>query len=124
MTADTTSSNEENTIELNEVANILKIHPRTVLRALSNEVNTYWAIGYTENIDIDDISDVFGFDPVYIRRAKKKRDEFFKPTEAADFIDVPSRTFRYRKYPALIRRGGIVRYSRKDVTTYHINTYL
>lgn len=116
-------------IALDDLADILKMHPRTIMRKLpGNDVNAYWAKGYNPSISISDLAEGFGEDPVFfvpvINSARRKKDEIMDPKTMAKFLDVPLRTFRHRKYSALIRQGNIVRYSRFDTTNYNIEKFV
>ena len=114
-------------IELDDIAEILQIHPRTVLRYIHDDVNIYWAEGHNPVVNLDDVANGFGEDPLFfvptVHAARKGRDKILKPSEAAAFIKVPLRTFRHRRYPALIRCGNIVRYSRYDVVNHNIEKF-
>lgn len=111
-------------IPLDTVAETLKVHPRTVLRALKGEVNTYWAEGHKVDILLSELGRAYDFDTQYFERVLRGKDELFKPREAAEFLDIQIRVFKYRTYPALIRRGGVVRYSRRILASYHVEHYI
>jgi hypothetical protein len=82
-------------ITLEAAAKVFRVHPRTVVRALSGEHNTYW----TEDINhdmhtLDRLADAYkGITPDDIKRILEGRDELLKPEEAAELIGVQPRTF-------------------------------
>ena len=114
-------------IELDEVAKILSVHARTVLRYINDDVNVYWAPGHNPTVSLDDVAEGFGemsaiFTPI-IDRVRRGKDAIMKPADIAGYLEVPLRTFRHRKYPPLIHCGSIVRYSRFDTVNYHIENF-
>ncbi len=110
-------------IKLDDVAKLLKVHPRTVLRGVANKVNTYWAEDHNPEVGLGKVAKAFGTDLKALIKALKDRDEFLTPAQAANFLDVPISTFRHRKYKAEIRRGNVVRYSRSDVINEHLRKH-
>ena len=46
-------------VELDEVASALKVHPRTVLRTLQDDVKAYWAPGYNPAVDTAEVALVY-----------------------------------------------------------------
>ncbi len=111
------------TMTLDRVAKLLKIHPRTVLRAMEGDKNAYWADGHNPVLNIENVAATFDFDPIYLTRADKRRDDFLTPREAAQIVGVPERTFRYRRYEPVIRRTHTVRYSRMKVVNEHLTRF-
>jgi len=112
-------------ILLNELADVLKVHPRTVLRALSGKENTYWASDHNPSIEVVDVALAYDIELDVLQRVLKGRDHLLTSPEAAAHIsfiqdkNVPLRTFRYRKYPTAIRTTGVVRYSKLAIGEYH-----
>ena len=109
--------------ELNRVADALKVHPRTILRALAGEVNTYWAPGHNPNVNIATLAEVLGMPAQTLKDAVNGDDYFMSPDEAAEHFNLPLRTFRYRQYPPQMRKGTAVRYSFNMLTKYHEEHY-
>lgn len=113
-------------MSLDIIAGVLKVHPRTVLRAIAGEVNTYWAPGYDPDVALADVALAYGVEISRLDDVIRDRDEFLTVGGATRQIskiegrDVPVRTFRYRKYPALIRTPGVVRYSTRDIGDHHV----
>lgn len=97
------------TTTLNELAEVLKCHPRTILRAITRKKNPYWVEGYDPNFWETHLAFL---DISSIRQILNGKDEFLKPAEAAKYLNIHPRTFRYRKYIPTIRFGKIVRYSK------------
>jgi hypothetical protein len=110
-----------------DVAEVLGVHPRTVLRYASGDGNAYWAPGYNLEVDIIQIAKGFKSEPEHfikvVGRTMRGKDSILPPTEMAGMIGVPLRTFRYRKYPALIHTGQIVRFSQYDTINHHLENF-
>lgn len=101
-------------ITLIGAATVFGVHPRTIVRAMTGEHNTYW----TEDIDEDvfavrDIADSYDMDEADLSRCIEKRDKMLTPDEAAKALGIKPRTFRERVRQGVYRKianGGIVRY--------------
>ena len=111
-------------LELNEVSDVMRVHPRTVLRALENDVNAYWAEGYNPIVKIEKLLKPFDMDYIVFHRVLKQQDEFLKPKEASKYLNLAHRTFVYRKYNAAIRRGGIVRFSKYEIINENLDKHI
>jgi hypothetical protein len=109
--------------ELNRMADALRVHPRTILRALAGKVNTYWAPGHNPNISVEEVAKTMGMPPAALKDALNGNDMFLTPEEAAEELGIPLRTFRYRRYPAQVRKGTAVRYSLNLLTEYQKKHY-
>lgn len=94
-----------------EAARILKLHPRTILRAISRKPNPYWAPGYDEPVFIRDLVRVFNARSTLLAAVFLDRKPLLTPTDGAKLLKLNYDTFRKRRYPAVIRKGHIVRYS-------------
>ncbi len=108
---------------LAEMAKVLKVHPRTILRRLyPDDPNPYWAPGFEDRVNCSQIEIVtaFGIPQKTLTRLIQGADILFNQGDAAEYLNVPIRTFRYRKYPAAIDQPGVVRYSRKQIANYNI----
>jgi len=108
-------------IALSDVALILSVHPRTVVRAFKEHG---MEVGYDSVVQVDDVGKVFDFDPEYLRRVVSHQDTLLKPADAAAELSLALRTFRYRDYPVLISKNRVVRYSRNDIVKSHLANYL
>ena len=108
-------------IALSDVAAILSVHPRTVVRAYNKAGID---AGYDSVLEVDEVGKVFNFDPVYIQRVVSRQDSLLKPEDAAAELSLALRTFRYRDYPVLVRKDRVVRYSRNDIIKFHFANYM
>ena len=107
-------------VKLNTAADRFEVHPRTILRALSDQVNVYWNTDFNPHIDVNLLASAYSMDARILVRVFQGRDSLLKPTEASRQLKVPPRTFRWRRYKAAARKGGIVRYSRSQVINEHL----
>ena len=97
---------------LGEATRILKLHPRTILRAISKESNPYWADGYDCPVDTQDLSKAFKVKPMLMDAVFLDKKPLLRPNEAAELLKMNPRTFRTHHYPAIIKKGNsIVRFS-------------
>lgn len=110
-------------ITLNHAAKVLGVHPRTVLRALSNEPNPYWVEGHDPVISLVDL--VAAYDcPARIMAAVIRGDDALLNTqEAAEYLDLKPRTFKWRRYTPTIRHRGVVRFARSKLIHEHIKNW-
>ncbi len=108
------------TILLSTAAKRFEVHPRTILRALSDSVNVYWNEDFNPKIDVTLLSNSYSMNEKVLLRVLYGKDSLLKPVAAAAEIKVPARTFRWRKYQAAARHGGIVRYSRSQIINEHL----
>lgn len=108
-------------ITIREAADVLEVHPRTIVRALAGKENVHWpeetAVNHTE------VATAFDFPPVYLVRAfgDGDADKLLNAQQAADFLGLKLATFRYRKPPKLIVCGGVVRYSRQELVNWDLS---
>jgi hypothetical protein len=105
--------------DLENLADALQVHPRTILRAVENNPAAYWVEGYHVRLNIDEVARAFNGPPRYLRWALDGTDQLITQTQAAEELGIPGRTFRYRHYKVAYKRGGIVRFSRRDLLTEH-----
>jgi hypothetical protein len=113
-------------ISLTSIAGILKVHPRTVVRALGGADSSYWAhpdvtlaeIALAYGVSLDDLTGV-------IKDISKDRDALMTVKEAAEFVndldgpDVSIHTIR-RRYPKFIWTSGVIRYLKSHVVEHYI----
>lgn len=115
--------------DLDHVAVKLKVHPRTVLRALSGVENTYWAPDHNPEVSLLDLSIAYGVEFDVVSDIMVGRDDLLKPSEAADYLsrtygrEVSVRVLRSRSYTPVISRPKVVRYSRLLISRQHVENY-
>ncbi len=111
------------TIRLIAAARLFKAHPRTLLRAMSDEVNVFWNEEFNPRIEITMLANAYSMNEKTLIRVLQGGDKLLKPSEAATTLKVPARTFRWRKYRAAARKGGIVRYSYQQLVNEHMSRW-
>lgn len=107
------------TITLAQAAKIFRVHPRTILRAISGEHNTYWSEDINDQVmAISDIADAYNMTPRTFVAIIESRDSLLTADEAAAVLGIKPRTFRDRliagRYKK-IGRGGITRYLQSKI---------
>lgn len=116
---------------LTDISKALKIHPRTVLRAVSGKPNAYWAEGYETEIALVDVAMAYDADLMMLQDVVLGDDELMKQDEAVEWLAqtygddarMSSRNFRYRGYPAAVRSSRVVRFSQIQLGDYHIKNF-
>lgn len=108
------------TVRLKTAAEKFKVHPRTILRALSDEVNVFWGENFNPKIDVTLLANSYSMSEKTLLRVLYARDTLLKPSEAASELKVRPRTFRWRKYRSAAHKGGIVRYSHSQIINEHL----
>ncbi len=110
-------------ITLEAAAKIFRVHPRTIVRALSGNHNTYWSEDINHDMyAIDQIAIKYaGITVADILRIIEGREALLKPAEAALVLKMRPRTFRgYVTNNAIkgrVSNGGVVRYLQSKVIT-------
>ena len=113
-------------ISLTGIAGILKVHPRTVVRALGGEDSSYWAhpdiilaeVALAYGVLLEDLTGV-------IKDTSENRDALMRVKEVVEFVndldgpDVSIHTVR-RQYPKFIWTSGVIRYLKSHVVEYYI----
>ena len=107
------------TVTLIGAAKIFDVHPRTIVRAISGQHNTYWYEDINEDVfAVKDIAEAYGMSPAELGRCLEGRDKLIKPDEAAVLLGIQPRTFRDRVQAGKYRKvtnGGVVRYLRSKI---------
>ncbi len=108
-------------ITLAEAAKIFRVHPRTILRAISGEHNTYWSEDINSQVmAISDIADAYNMTPKVFVSIIESRDSLLTADEAAAVLGIQPRTFRDRliagRYKK-IGKGGITRYLHSKIVS-------
>lgn len=105
-----------NFVQLDTLSEVFRVHPRTILRALTGEHNTYWADDpnvKVQRISIDQIAAAYNTTARIIRAVLEDRDDLLKPDEAAKVVGIRPRTFREHVAAGKFKKigaGGIARY--------------
>lgn len=111
------------TIKLNNFADLIDVHPRTVLRALYGKTNVYWAEGHNPDLIYADINTAFNLNTKVVDGLVQKKDRALAIRDAAKLVNTRVRVFRYRNFPKMIKVRGVVRYSANGVIDYHLSNY-
>lgn len=111
---------------LEAAAKAIRVHPRTIVRALTGEHNTYWTEDINHNrYAIDDIAEAYDMNPNDLRRVLGGSDELITPDEAAKILGIRPRTFRDRLAAGRYKKvghGGIARYLKSKIIEDFIAT--
>ena len=108
-------------VRLDHIAIIFRVHPRTILRALTGEHNTYWYDDDNVNqqrILIEEIGYAYNTTARVLRAMIENRDSLLKPDEAAGEIGIAPRTFREHVAAGKFKKigcGGIARYQKSKI---------
>jgi hypothetical protein len=106
-------------ITLAGAASLFGVHPRTIVRALSGEHNTYWTEDINEDpVPLTKLAASYGVSVREMVQLIEGRDKLLKPDEAAEVLGIRPRTFRDRAKAGTYRKvsnGGIVRYLRSQI---------
>ena len=106
-------------ITLIGAAKLFQVHPRTIVRALSGEHNTYWYEDINEHLySVKDIAEVYGMTQFELSRCIEGRDRLLKPSQAAKELNIGVRLLRLRAKNGKIKKhghGNIVRYLQSKV---------
>ena len=101
-------------VPLNEVARVFAVHPRTILRAITGNINEYWTEGHNPEVDLTKVAKAYGCTVFDLKAILEGRDSLLTPDQAAAELQVQPRTFRNHK-PRHLKSGGIVRYLRSVI---------
>jgi len=117
-------------VTLDRVAQVFGVHPRTILRALAGDHNTYWNEDDRESlvalpVALDALAATYGTTVQTLTACIEDRDALLRPDEAAELLGIKPRSFRDRLRTASgplgkltqgrVSHGGIVRYLRSKV---------
>ena len=82
-------------VKLERVAEVFSVHPRTILRALEGDHNTYWFEDINEDLyPIMDIALAYGMETYALVAVIEGRDKLLRADEAAKELSMAARTFR------------------------------
>ena len=110
---------------LNDFASHIKIHPRTILRAITKNVNTYWYDIHNPRIAVSEVANALSCDVKILQRVMEGTDLFLTQEDLCgpDYANISKRNFRYRKYTPAISYGRIRRYSRNQFVNEHLGRW-
>lgn len=104
-------------VTLNEAAKAIKVHPRTVLRAISKDKNPYWTSSYDPILSVSVIAKGFNTNQNCITDALSGRDQLITTNQAAKAYGLTPRGFRYLGLAPDIRNGSVVRYRQSRIAS-------
>ncbi len=112
-------------ITLEAAAKLFRVHPRTIVRAISGEHNTYWYEDSNHDMyAISAIAETYDMTLADLTRVIEGRDTLLKPQEAAAEMRMQPRTFRTHVFEDKIRgrisNGRVVRYLRSKIVDQSI----
>ena len=103
-------------MKLNLIAETLRVHPRTILRAITLKKSPYWAYDYDPDVRVADVAAAFNCSYGPFLNAIKTGTPLYTQAEAARMSRVPLRTFRHRAYrPFAYKSHKIVRYTKAQI---------
>ena len=104
------------TVTLRVAAKAFGVHPRTILRAIEKDHNTYWYEDSDDNVmQIADIARAYGVRTAALVAVFERRDSLMRADEAAETLGMAARTFRKHLDNHAVKwgrvsYGGITRY--------------
>lgn len=113
-------------ISLGSLADLLKVHPRTVLRALTGEENPRYDEDHDDEtmfLDEDKVCRDLNIPPKVWRRVKANKDSFLTRKEVLDAHEIAPSTFKRRKYPIAAQFQRHCRYSEVDVNRHRVENF-
>lgn len=111
------------TVTLEEAAKAFGVHPRTILRAIEQDHNTYWTEDSDEDVmQIAAIANAYGIAPKALVAVFEGRDALLRADEAAKVLGMAARTFRKHLDDQAtkwgrVSYGGITRYLETRINT-------
>ena len=117
------------TVTLKVAAHAFRVHPRTILRALKGEHNTYWyEDSDKDEMIIAEIAHAYGMSTAQLVAVLEKRDSLLRADEASKVLGMAARTFRKwinrKGVPekwGRVKYGGITRYLESRINTAAID---
>lgn len=122
------------TAPLKEIAGALKIHPRSLLRALTGTPNPNY-VGHNPDIDLVEVAIAYNVELDRLISIIKGYDELMTKKEAMAHIsflqnkEIDRNLFWLRGYPALIvgphkAQNRLLRFSKRDIVEYHADNII
>lgn len=115
------------TVTLEKAAMAFGVHPRTILRAITNEHNTYWYEDSNADVlSIEDIAMAYRISPKALVAVFEGRDSLLRADEAAEVLGMAARTFRKHLDTQATKwgrvcHGGVTRYLETRINTAAID---
>lgn len=78
---------------LNDVAETLRLHPRTVIRAITDNKNAGWNLNYNPAVELNEVLGSYSIRKIDFVDAYEGKDVFITRHEAADELGVSVNTF-------------------------------
>lgn len=110
--------------DLDTVCGVLKMHPRTLLKAIGHQ-GKHWHRSYNPVIDFVDLELVFGvkLTEKIFKRCLKKRDEILTLNELAAILELKPTTVGARPYPTITNAPYMTRYLKSRALERHVDRY-
>ena len=106
-------------VPLNRMAEVMKVHPRTILRYLHSDRNYAWDDMENPEVGVESVAEAFECDPKTLSSALAGTDELIKPADAAKEVGViHMRSFWKQNHKPAIRIGRVTRYSRLTIAEW------
>lgn len=104
-------------VYLDDIAEALEIHPRTILRAITGNPTEYWAPSHNPRIHLSEVSKTYQIPTKNLVELVKEEDSVLRPDAAADALGFTVRTMRNnaKKFPPLAIGAGFLRFSVAEV---------
>lgn len=100
---------------VSRLAEVLGVHPRTILRAITGNPTEYWVPSHNPRIRLSDVTRVYQVSVIALRGLLDGADKALTPDAAAFVMDISKRTLRNTKdYLPLVIGAGFLRFSNID----------
>lgn len=112
-------------VTLGHLAETLRVHPRTVLRALTGEENPHYDQGTSEEqlLSESELFEKLRIPPKVWKRVKANKDSFLTRKEIIDMHEISVSTFKRRKYPIAAQFQRHCRYSEVDCNRHRVENF-
>ena len=102
---------------LEDIAEVIDVHPRTILRTITANPTEYWAPSHNPRIHLTEVSKTFQTPTKSLVELLQGKDRVIRPAEAAELLGVSVRTIRNKsdEYRPLIIGAGFLRFSYNEV---------
>jgi len=97
------------------LATRIKVHLRTLFRAINHAVNPYWHPTFNPVINLEDVCEEFGIEMARLYDVLYGEDDLMTTAETAALLGVHFRTIRKRGIKPVLSSQSIVRYSRLEL---------